>query len=243
MNIVIPMAGAGSRFANAGFTLPKPFINVFGAPMIRRVLDNLVLPEAHLLLVIQREHQKSHADCLANLAETYSVTCVPVDGLTEGAACSALHARAYIDNDDALLIANSDQIVDFDLKEYIGDCDRRGLDGSVLTFHDDHPKWSYARIGPDELITDIREKEVVSNFATAGVYYFSKGRDFVDSAIDMIVRNDRVNNEFYVAPAYNYAIASGKRFCIYNIDRNLMHGLGTPEDLDAYLACLAGVKE
>ena len=90
------------------------------------------------------------------------------------------------------------------------------------------------------MITEIREKEVISENATVGIYYFNKGCDFVENAIDMIVRNERVNNEFYVAPVYNYAIKQGKKFGIYTIDKTQMHGTGTPEDLDKYIELKKG---
>lgn len=236
LNIVIPMAGAGSRFAKAGYAKPKPFIDVLGKPMICHVLDNLALPDSRFILPARPEHCQAEPETVAWIKERHHARFVMVDKLTEGAACTVLYARALIDNDNPLLIANSDQIVDMDVAEYLADCDRRGLDGSVLCFEDDDPKWSFARIDANGLITLIREKEVISTHATVGMYYFARGRDFVAAAIDMIARNERVNNEFYVAPTYNHAIANGGRFGIFSIDKSRMHGTGTPADLDMYIA-------
>lgn len=160
---------------------------------------------------------------------------VLIDKLTEGAACTVLHAHRLINNDTPLLIANSDQIVDMNIADYISDSNARNLDGSVLCFQDDDTKWSYAKIDDNGYIVEIKEKVVISEHATVGIYYFAKGRDFVENAIDMFVRNERVNNEFYVAPVYNYAIDKGAKFGIYSIDMNQMHGTGTPEDLDKYI--------
>ena len=235
INIVIPMAGAGSRFAKAGYTKPKPFIDVLGKPMICHVLDNLNMKNAKFILHARAEHYNNEQETVNWIKNNYNVEFVLIDKLTEGAACTVLHAHRLINNDTPLLIANSDQIVDMNIEDYINDSENRGLDGSVLCFEDDDKKWSYAKLDADGFIMEIREKEVISENATVGIYYFNKGRDFVENAIDMIVRNERVNNEFYVAPVYNYAIKQGEKFGIYTIDKTQMHGTGTPEDLDKYI--------
>lgn len=143
----------------------------------------------------------------------------------------------YINNNDPLLIANSDQIVDINIFDFINDCKNRNLDGSILTFVDEYkdPKWSFAKLDENSLVTEVKEKLVISEFATVGIYLFSKGKDFVDASIDMIIENDRVNNEFYTCPTYNYAINKGSKIGIYNIEFEQMHGIGTPEDLNIYL--------
>lgn len=235
INVVIPMAGAGSRFASAGYKKPKPFIDVLGKPMISRVLENLNVPGVKFILLVRTEHYNSESEVITYLKEHYNVQFVLVDDLTEGAACTVLYAHRLIDDDIPLLIANSDQIVDIDIVDYINDSEKRGLDGSVLCFEDKDPKWSYVKLNENGMISFIKEKEVISNYATVGIYYFKKGSYFVDNAIDMFVRNDRVNNEFYVAPVYNYAIKQGGRFGIYLIEKNKMHGIGTPDDLAAYI--------
>lgn len=235
INIVIPMAGAGSRFAKAGYKKPKPFIDVLGKPMICHVLDNLDMPDAKFILLARKEHYDNEPETIQWIKDNYNVEFVLIDKLTEGAACTVLHAHRLINNDTPLLIANSDQIVDMNIADYISDSNARNLDGSVLCFQDDDTKWSYAKIDDNGYIVEIKEKVVISEHATVGIYYFAKGRDFVENAIDMFVRNERVNNEFYVAPVYNYAIDKGDKFGIYSIDMNQMHGTGTPEDLDKYI--------
>lgn len=235
INIVIPMAGAGSRFAKAGYKKPKPFIDVMGKPMICHVLDNLKMENAKFILLTRVEHYENEQETVNWIRANYNVEFVLIDKLTEGAACTVLHAHRLINNDNPLLIANSDQIVDMNISDYINDSESRSLDGSVLCFEDNDKKWSYAKVDKNGYITLIREKEVISEHATVGIYYFNKGCDFVQNAIDMIVRNERVNNEFYVAPVYNYAINQGKKFGIYSIDKTAMHGTGTPEDLDKYV--------
>lgn len=235
INIVIPMAGAGSRFAKAGYKKPKPFIDVLGKPMICHVLDNLDMPDAKFILLARKEHYGNEPETIQWIKDNYNVEFVLVDKLTEGAACTVLHAHRLINNDIPLLVANSDQIVDMNVADYVDDSNARNLDGSVLCFLDNDTKWSYAKVDENGYITEIKEKVVISEYATVGIYYFTKGRIFVENAIDMFVRNERVNNEFYVAPVYNYAIAKDNRFGIYNIDMNQMHGTGTPEDLDKYI--------
>ena len=237
INIVIPMAGAGSRFAKAGYTKPKPFIDVLGKPMICHVLDNLNIPDSKFILLARKDHYQNEPETIQWIKDNYKVEFVLIDKLTEGAACTVLHAHRLINNDTPLLIANSDQIVDMNVSDYIKDSEDRNLDGSVLCFVDAelNPKWSFAKIDNNGIILEIKEKQPISEFATVGIYYFAKGNTFVSNAIDMIVRNERVNNEFYVAPVYNYAIASGDKFGIYNIDMSQMHGTGIPEDLDKYI--------
>lgn len=239
INVLIPMAGAGSRFSKAGFSKPKPFIDVAGQPMIVRVLENLALPGVRYILVARREHMQAEAELVHEIEQKYQATFLEIDGLTEGTACTVLHARKLINNDTPLLIANSDQIVNFDPQDFVDDCFRRNLDGSILTFEDKarDPKWSFARIGVDELVLEVKEKQAISTFATVGIYLFRRGADFVDAAIEMMLQQDRVNNEYYTCPTYNYLIRDRKRIGIYNVAPEAMHGIGTPEDLAAYLQC------
>lgn len=235
------MAGAGSRFAKAGYSKPKPFIDVLGRPMICHVLDNLNMPDARFILLARREHYEQEREVVDWIKDHYNVKFKLIDQLTEGAACTVLHAHGLINTDVPLLIANSDQIIDLSIGDFVKDCDSRSLDGSVLCFEDPelNPKWSFAKVDEKGFITEIKEKQPISQFATVGIYYFLKGRIFVENAIDMIVRNERVNNEFYVAPVYNYAIGKGGSFGIYNIDFSQMHGTGTPEDLNRYIQLLS----
>lgn len=236
MNIIVPMAGAGSRFATAGFTRPKPFIDVAGQPMIERVLRNLTISGARFILLIRHEHVVQEKEALVSLAERFGPIIVPVDRLTEGSACTVLFAAKHINNDEPLLIANSDQLVDIAIADYIRDSDQRGLDGSIMTFYSDHPKWSYAQVDERGLVLETKEKQVISNHATVGIYYFARGREYVHAAAEMIARSDRSNNEFYNAPVYNYLIRDGSKIGIYEIQESQMHGLGTPEDLEVYLS-------
>lgn len=237
INIVIPMAGEGSRFSKAGYKKPKPFIDVNGIPMIERVIKNLQLSNCRFILIAREDHINKEKELVKELEEKYNAKFISISKLTEGTACTVLYARKYINNDQPLLIANSDQIVDINIENFINDCKERSLDGSILTFEDAerNPKWSFAKIGDSGLVTEVKEKEAISKYATVGIYLFSKGSDFVNATIDMIIENERVNNEFYTCPTYNYAIAENKKIGIFNIDYKSMHGIGTPEDLNLYL--------
>ena len=237
VNIVIPMAGEGSRFVKAGYDKPKPFINVLGKPMIVHVIENLKCPNSNYILIARKDHLKRENEAVKKISDKYNVTFIGIDRLTEGTACTILYAKKFIDNNDQLLIANSDQIVDIDIEKFISDSKKRNLDGSILTFHDDelNPKWSFAKINNHGIVTAVKEKEAISNNATVGIYLYNKGLDYVSAAVQMIIENDRINNEFYTCPTYNYAIAMGKKIGIYDIPAKAMHGIGTPEDLNKFI--------
>lgn len=237
INIIIPMAGAGTRFANAGYEKPKPFIDVAGKPMIARVLDNLAYADARYILIARKDHLEKERELVAEIEREYKATFIPINKLTEGTACTVLYARNFLKNDAPVMIANSDQIVDMRIGDFIEDCATRTLDGSILTFVDIHkdPKWSFAKIDASGMVSEVREKVVISSYATVGIYLYAKGHEFIDCAIQMIIENDRVNGEFYTCPTYNYAIQQGRKIGIYNIEFEQMHGIGTPEDLNTYL--------
>lgn len=248
LNIVVPMAGRGSRFAEAGFALPKPLILVHGrAPMIRVVIENLRPRGPHrFIFLCLHEHIERFG--LDERLREWAPGCriVPVDRVTEGAACTVLLAREHINNNDSLMIANADQWVDADINEYLSVLDTSGVDGLIMTMWADHPKWSYVRLDPENpsVITEVVEKRVVSHEATVGVYNFRHGRDFVHAAERMIVKNLRVNGEFYVAPAYNEMIADGKKLAYHNVGREYdgMYGMGIPSDLATFERCAASRK-
>lgn len=232
MNVVIPMAGHGSRFAQAGYTFPKPLIEVNGKPMIQVVVENLNV-EAHYIFIVQKEHYEKYQ--LKYMLNMIAPGCdiVQVDGVTEGAACTTLLAEHLIDNDDPLLIANSDQFIEWNANECLYAFTADGIDAGILTFKSVHPKWSYARLDEHGFVAEVAEKRPISDNATCGVYYWKQGRQYVSNAKQMITKNTRVNNEFYVAPVFNEAIAGGLKVRVKNIDK--MWGLGTPEDLKTYL--------
>jgi HAD superfamily hydrolase (TIGR01509 family) len=232
MNVLIPMAGAGSRFANAGYTFPKPLIEVDGKPMIQVVVENLNI-EANYIFIVQKDHYEKYSlQYLLNLIAP-NCTIVQVDGLTEGAACTTLLAKEYINNNYPLLMANSDQFVEWSSNECLYAFNADGVDGGILTFKSTHPKWSYAKIGDDGFVSEVAEKKPISDNATVGIYFWTKGSDYVKYAEQMIEKDIRVNNEFYVCPVYNEAVQDGKKIRIKDIKK--MWGIGTPEDLNYFL--------
>ena len=232
MNVLIPMAGAGSRFQQAGYTFPKPLIDVRGKPMIQIVAENLNV-EATFTYVVQKEHrEKYNLDTLLNLI-TPKCNIVEVEGVTEGAACTTLLAKEFINNDQPLLMANSDQFVEWDSNEFMYKMTEQDLDGGIVSFKATHPKWSFAKIDTHGYVTEVAEKNPISDIATVGIYYWKRGSDYVKYAEQMIQKNIRVNNEFYVCPVFNEAIGDEKRIKTFDVPN--MWGLGTPEDLKYYL--------
>ena len=232
MNVLIPMAGAGSRFSNAGYTFPKPLIDVNNKPMIQVVVDNLNI-EANYIYIVQKSHRvKYNLDTLLNLI-TPNCKIVDVDGITDGAACTTLLAKEYINNDDFLLIANSDQYVEWNSNDFMYNIESSNTDGSILVFKSNHPKWSFVKLNEDNLITEVAEKNPISDNATVGIYFWKKGSDYVKYTEQMIEKNIRTNNEFYVCPVYNEAIQDGKSIKPYHVEK--MWGIGTPEDLRFFL--------
>ena len=233
MNVLIPMAGAGSRFEQAGYTFPKPLIEVNGKPMIQVVVENLNIDAKHIFIVQKEHYEKYNLKYLLNLITNNNCEIVQVDGITEGAACTTLLAKKFIDNDEPMVMANSDQLLEWDSNEFMYSMVADNVDGGIVSFEATHPKWSFAKLGDDGFVIEVAEKKPISNIATVGVYYWRKGSDYVKYAEQMIEKDIRTNNEFYVCPVYNEAIEDDKKIKVFPVDR--MWGLGTPEDLERYV--------
>jgi len=238
LNIVVPMAGAGSRFANAGFKLPKPLIPVGDIPMIRLVIENVRPKREHrFIFIVQDAHDTEHG--LAQQLRTWAgstATVVRVNGLTQGAACTVLAAEHFLNSLDPLMIVNSDQWIDVSIDDYLDRSDEF-RDGLIMTMQAHDPKWSFVELNPEGHVERVVEKEVISDMATVGIYNFARGADFVSAAKDMIAANERVNGEFYVAPVYNRLIRNAARIGTFSIgsEANGMYGLGIPADLRLFL--------
>jgi HAD superfamily hydrolase (TIGR01509 family) len=232
MNVLIPMAGAGSRFEKAGYSFPKPLIDVDGKPMIQVVVENLNI-DANYIFIVQKSHrEKYNLDGLLNLIVP-GCSIIEVNTITEGAACTALLAKDLINNNSPLFFANSDQYVEWDSNEFMYKMNETNVDGGIVSFKSIHPKWSFAKLNNNGYVEEVAEKNPISDIATVGYYYWKSGKDFVKYAEEMIQNNIRVNNEFYVCPVFNQAIKDGKK--IITVNANKMWGLGTPEDLKYYL--------
>lgn len=231
----MPIAGAGKRFEKAGFTFPKPLIpitNFNGNPMIKVVIDNLKL-DGNYIFVCRKEHVDKFK--LNVMLKTLIPNCkvLTVNYLTDGSACTCLLADEYINTEESLCIADCDHFPVWDSKDFQLTVNSGNINGCCVTFENYHPKFSYVKTNINGFITEIKEKEVISNRANVGVYYWKKGSDFIKYTKQMISKNIRVNNEFFVAPTFNEAIKDGKKIKEYYISKQWE--LGTPEDLDYFI--------
>lgn len=235
MKILIPMAGEGSRFAKEGYQFPKPLIDVRGKPMIQRVVENLKFDDADYIFLVRKSHLEKYEGLTGTIQQITNSKgrIVVVDSLTEGAACTALLAKQFINTDDDLLIANSDQIIEYEPQNFSYLKSMTKVDGIIFTFEAVHPKWSFVKLNGQGLITEVAEKRPISNVATCGIYWFRHGNAFVSHAEQMIEKNIRVNNEFYIAPVYNEMIQSDASVIPFQVHK--MWGIGTPEDLRFYM--------
>lgn len=235
MNIVMPMAGRGSRFADVGYRVPKPMIEVKGKPMYAWAMDSLPLTLARrVIFICLDEHLKGFGleeDIHRRYAHLAPLV-IPLSKVTEGQACTVLEARKHIDVAEPLIIYNADTWC------------RTGLDASLPTlpasvagvlgvFEAPGDKWSFARTDATGRVVEVAEKRRISNHASTGLYHFASGAEFVREADAMIAANDRVNNEFYVAPVYNRMIAQGREVRV-DVAKEVWV-LGTPEDLAHFL--------
>lgn len=227
------MSGLGSRFRSGGYEAPKPFIKVLTDSMIRTVIKNLDFPGAYFIFVIN-ENQISYYDFNLHISDLiHKFTVITVKEVTCGPACSSLLAEDSILNDTPLIIANCDQVVhDFSYDRLVEFCQARKADGVLGCFLSSSEKNSFVLTDESGRVTLVKEKEVISNLATNGVHFWVRGRDFVESAKEMINAGDTTNKEFYVAPSYNYLIKVGKK--IFPYFYNLHFPIGTPDDLEYY---------
>ncbi len=238
LNIVIPMAGHGSRFKDEGFKLPKPLIPVHGKPMIQLVIDNLRPSRPHrFIFICLQEHLESYDLGQKLLEWAPNSTTISLNEVTSGAACTVMLAKHLIDTNEPLLIANCDQWIDAEMDAFLAKSDDPDLDGLIMTMKAHDSKWSFVKFDETGSVSAVLEKQVVSDEATVGIYYFKKGSDFVWGATKMIAEDRRVNGEFYVAPVYNELIGRGARLDVFNIGEvgNGMYGLGVPADLYSFL--------
>ncbi len=240
INIVIPLAGAGTPFQQAGYAFPKPLIDINGKSMIEIVAENLRPTTAHRFVFICRKdhYSKYSLEEIFERSVGKNFKEIQLTEPTQGAACSVLTAVDYINNDDELIIANSDQVVDVAIDNFIAYAREQKVDGAIMTFRSSHPKWSFARLSADDSIIEVAEKKVISDKATVGVYYFRTGKSFVDAAVNMIEKDIRYNNDFYVSLVFNELILTGGKIKSWEIDPSQMHSMATPEDFMKYMMYL-----
>ena len=236
IRIVVPMGGEGKKFIERGYTFPKPLVEIGRKPLIEYVVNNVKPLEPHrFIFVCRHEHVERFAlkEVLQLIAPQSDV--ISMDQPTAGALCSVLLAIEHVGADDELLIANADQYVDEPIDRYLAAARAHAWDGYIMTFPSTHPKWSYVKLERDQVIAVV-EKRPISRIATVGLYYFRRAGDFIKGAEQMLVKNATVAGEFFVAPVYNELILMGKRIGIHAIKEDQMHSLGTPEDVDAFIA-------
>lgn len=240
MNVLVLMAGPSDAFHEAGFGYPKNLVEIEGLPLVERVLEplkGLVGKGSKLICLIrQQEDRQFHTGDVIRLIDPNAVVLQAAE--TAGAACSALIAIEHIQNDRPLLIVNGDQIIDADLKAITEGFSSVGLDGGIVVFEAVHPRWSYVKVDADNLVVEAAEKRPISNLATAGAYYFTKGSDFVRACMNMIRKNAEVGGRFYICPSYNELVLEQKRIGVHKIDRELYHSLATPQGVAMYEAAL-----
>lgn len=230
MNIVIPMAGIGSRFANEGYKDTKPLIPVHGKPMIQRVIENLYVRNANYVIILNKLEQSARLKKV--IKQHLPEAKILYTDLTDGPARTALLCKDSLVAGN-LIIVNCDQIIeDFNIKTLVRFAKVNKADGVLGTFISTSPKKSYVKLDDDGKIIEVREKIVISNIATNGLHYWKKWEDFVDSATRMIDNEEKYVGEYYVAPTYNYMIEDGKK--VLPFFYNLHHPIGTPEDLVKY---------
>lgn len=229
MNIVIPMAGLGSRFSDAGYTTPKPFIEIEGKPMILEAVNTLGFEGNYIFIIRKDEYIKNRMKEIFPNSQI-----IEVDYLTDGPASSVMLAKEFINNDEELIVANCDQIMWWDAETVIKQIRVMDYDGVVVTYHETTPKNSYARINRRGYVTKMAEKQVISNVSLNGIHYWKKGKYFVESTESMVEKNIRFNNEFYVSLTYNQMIEKGFKVGIYHIPNEFHNAVGTPDDLNRY---------
>lgn len=235
MNIIIPAAGDGKRFLEQGFSKPKPIIDVLGRPMIWHVLDQFRMNNARIFVILQEIHFRNYEKEFTELGKEFPIHYILLPKKTEGTACTVLEALQKLDLEEPCIVANSDQVVDINVQDFIEFVRDTKCEGSTITFTSSDPKWSYCKVLGGKVV-EVKEKQVISNIANVGIYYFISGKVLKNSIESMIQSDFRVQEEFYLAPAYNFLLKldQSAKILPYMIEEEMMHGLGIPEDLEKF---------
>lgn len=236
INIVIPMAGLGSRFSDAGFDRPKPLIEIDGKTLIQHSIESIGIDGRYIFITREyknKEHNKEITQILSDIVPDHIE--IRVSGKQYGTSYSAMFAKDYIDNDDELILTNCDQRLEWDPQDFLRMSRSHGIDGSILTHESSSHKHSYAVIS-NGLVTHLAEKNPISNNALVGLHYWKHGKDFVRSAEKLIEACRIDGKESYVSLTYNYLISENKNIIAYQVPANSYIPLGTPRDLEIYQA-------
>lgn len=230
INVIVPMAGEGKRFKDAGYTLPKPLIDVCGKPMIVRALESLGIEGKYHFVVRNNQYITDTIFAIDTVKPKSDFHLV--QNTTQGAAASCLKFENKIDPEEELVIVNCDQIMNWNSESVLQSLSK--YDGGVVTIRSNDPKHSYVKM-EDDLAVSFREKEVISDHALTGIHYWKKANYFFTSANKMIMLNQKsANGEFYVAPTYNHLIKEGLHIGSYMINDDEINFVGTPDDLRIY---------
>jgi len=230
INIIIPMAGKGQRFVNAGYTTPKPLLKLGDTLIVKHIIDTMRCPGAQFIFIVRQEHCDEFQLDQKLLEIEPDAKILKINEMTEGSICTVLLAKGYFDNDVPIIIKDCDQIINWNPEHFLEFVSRNKADGSLVTIHYDRPDYSFSRVDSKGKVLETAEKSVISNHGHTGIYYFAKGKDLIRYSQRMIDKNIRTNNEFYTAPVYNQYIQDGKLILIYPVAE--MFQLGTPEEFD-----------
>lgn len=238
MQILIPMAGKGSRFIRDGYTLPKPLIPISGNPMILNVIDDIPKGTKYIFLIQKKDLKKYRIDLVIK-SKIKDAIIISVDGVTQGQASTCLLAKDYLEDDEELFIASADNGLLFDYKKFANLKNQN--DCIIFTFTHDKKlisnpnSWGWCKINESNEILDISVKTPISDnpfkdHAITGNFYFKKCKEFIESAQKMIREDHRVNDEFYVDSVPLFM--KEKKISIFDVD--LYVGWGKPKDLYEY---------
>lgn len=246
MRLLVLMAGDSAMFEVAGAKYPKNLVEIDGEPLVQRVIDGLrgvLEATSRAIFLIREEEQSRHhtGEVIRLLVDDAQVIGVPT--LNSGAACTALHAISHIERDEPLLVFNGDQVLEAPLAEILAGFARAGLDAGAITFTAVHPRWSYVRTDTAGLVVEAAEKRPISRQATAGVYWFARGGDFVDGVMAMIRKDASVDGAFYVCPVFNELILAGRRVGTHHLERERYFSLSSMHGVDAYEQHLARMRQ
>ncbi len=243
--IIFLMAGNDAPFKEAGYTFPKNLVEIDGAPLVKRVLDGVASIRTDLVNVVcvvpKSENRRQHTGRMIQLIVP-SAHIVETNSPTGGAACSALLAIQYIARNEPLIIANGDIVIHHPLADVLADFTARGLDAGVIAFRDVHPRWSFVKLGGDGLACELAEKRPISDMATTGFFWFSKGGDFVDAAEKMLLKDGHVDGVFFLAPVLNELILRNQKVGVHIVPKASYFSLKTPQDVRVYEDALVATR-
>lgn len=236
MTIIITMAGAGSRFREAGFNVPKYMIEAKGKTLFDWSMDTLIDYNEHVqkyVFVVRKEDNATDfisQHCKGRGIRDFDI--VELNHLTDGQATTAMMALPYCNSDSSIMVYNIDTYVEpgeLRFKDISGD-------GYIPCFHAGGTHWSFVKLNGDGHAVEVREKERISNNCTLGAYYFSSAQLYKEVYEDYY-KDDRhmEKNEKYIAPLYNFMIQRGFDVNISIIDFDKVHVLGTPKELNIFL--------